>query len=229
MIVRDERRYITIAEYCDYIGISKQAVYSKLNKSLKPYVVEIDRKKYIDSVIFTEYHNQEKDPTEEVKDSQGYSMEFNPISQGQSREEVKDSQDNSTPTVKDSQGYSMEFNPISQGQSRKEVKDSQDNSTSTVKDSQGYSMEFLKFLQDQIAEKDKQIALLQKQTEDLQQSNREKDTHILEQANKITILLEQSQELQRNSQYLLATTNKNEQANIEKAEKKGFFKRLFGR
>lgn len=207
MIVRDERRYITIAEYCDYIGISKQAVYSKLNKSLKPYVVEIDRKKYIDSVIFTEYHNQEKDPTEEVKDSQ----------------------DNSTPTVKDSQGYSMEFNPISQGQSREEVKDSQDNSTSTVKDSQGYSMEFLKFLQDQIAEKDKQIALLQKQTEDLQQSNREKDTHILEQANKITILLEQSQELQRNSQYLLATTNKNEQANIEKAEKKGFFKRLFGR
>ena len=207
MIVRDERRYITIAEYCDYVGISKQAVYSKLNKSLKPYVVEIDRKKYIDSVIFTEYHNQEKDPTEEVKDSQ----------------------DNSTPTVKDSQGYSMEFNPISQGQSRKEVKDSQDNSTSTVKDSQGYSMEFLKFLQDQIAEKDKQIALLQKQTEDLQQSNREKDTHILEQANKITILLEQSQELQRNSQYLLATTNKNEQANIEKAEKKGFFKRLFGR
>ena len=207
MIVRDERRYITIAEYCDYVGISKQAVYSKLNKSLKPYVVEIDRKKYIDSVIFTEYHNQEKDPTEEVKDSQ----------------------DNSTPTVKDSQGYSMEFNPISQGQSREEVKDSQDNSTSTVKDSQGYSMELLKFLQDQIAEKDKQIALLQKQTEDLQQSNREKDTHILEQANKITILLEQSQELQRNSQYLLATTNKNEQANIEKAEKKGFFKRLFGR
>ena len=174
MIVRDERRYITIAEYCDYVGISKQAVYSKLNKSLKPYVVEIDRKKYIDSVIFTEYHNQEKDPTEEVKDSQ-------------------------------------------------------DNSTSTVKDSQGYSMELLKFLQDQIAEKDKQIALLQKQTEDLQQSNREKDTHILEQANKITILLEQSQELQRNSQYLLATTNKNEQANIEKAEKKGFFKRLFCR
>ena len=207
MIVRDERRYITIAEYCDYIGISKQAVYSKLNKSLKPYVVEIDRKKYIDSVIFIEYHNQEKDPTEEVKDSQ----------------------DNSTPTVKDSQGYSMEFNPISQGQSREEVKDSQDNSTLTVKDSQGYSMELLKFLQDQIAEKDKQIALLQKQTEDLQQSNREKDTHILEQANKITILLEQSQELQRNSQYLLATTNKNEQANIEKAEKKGFFKRLFGR
>ena len=123
----------------------------------------------------------------------------------------------------------MEFNPISQGQSREEVKDSQDNSTPTVKDSQGYSMELLKFLQDQIAEKDKQIALLQKQAEDLQQSNREKDTHILEQANKITILLEQSQELQRNSQYLLATTNKNEQANSEKAEKKGFFKRLFGR
>ena len=207
MIIREGKRYITIAEYCEYMGISKQAVYSKLNKALKPYVIEIDRKKYIDSLIFTDYHSQEKDPTEEVKDSQG----------------------NSTPPVNDSQGRSRQFNPNSQGYSMEEVKDSQEQSRPKVNDSQGQSSDFLKFLQEQIAEKDKQIALLQKQAEDLAQSNREKDTHILEQANKITMLLEQSQELQRNSQFLLATTNKNEQEKNEIVEKKGIFKRLFGR
>ena len=178
MIVKENKRYITVAEYCEYINKSKQAIYPKLEKSLKPYVIEIDGKKYIDSVVFIKYHHQEADPTEEVKGSQGFS-------------------------------------------------------TPKVNESQGISSEFLKFLQDQITEKDKQIALLQQQNADLQQSNKEKDTHIIEQANKITLLLEQSQELQRNSQILLATANNTEQAEntdtIAEVEKKGFFKRLFGR
>ena len=178
MIIEENKRYLTISEYCERIGRTKQAVYSKLNKALKPYVIEIDGKKYIDSVIFIEYHHHKADPTEKVKDSQ-------------------------------------------------------DNSTPTVNESQGQSSNFLAFLQQQIAEKDKQIALLQQQNADLQQSNKEKDTHIIEQSNKITILLEQSQELQRNSQYLLAQANNNEQENNEdpkvESEKKGFFKRIFGR
>ena len=178
MIVEENKRYLTVAEYCEYIGITKQAVYSKLDKTLKPYVVEIDGKKYIDSVIFIEYHHYEADPTEEVKGSQ-------------------------------------------------------DNSTPTVNESQGQSSQFLAFLQQQIAEKDKQIALLQQQNADLQQSNKEKDTHIIEQSNKITMLLEQSQELQRNSQFLLATASNTEQINgvepIVEEEKKGFFKRIFSR
>ena len=211
MIIEENKRYLTISEYCERIGRTKQAVYSKLDKALKPYVIEIDGKKYIDSVIFIEYHHHKADPTEEVKDSQ----------------------DNSTPTVNESQDNSRQFNPNSQGFSTQEVKDSQDNSTPTVNESQGQSSNFLAFLQQQIAEKDKQIALLQQQNADLQQSNKEKDTHIIEQSNKITMLLEQSQELQRNSQYLLAQANNSEQENNEdpkvESEKKGFFKRLFGR
>ena len=211
MIVEENKRYLTVAEYCEYIGITKQAVYSKLDKTLKPYVVEIDGKKYIDSVIFIEYHHYEADPTEEVKGSQ----------------------DNSTPTVNESQDNSKQFNPNSQGFSTQEVKDSQGFSTPTVNESQGQSSNFLAFLQQQIAEKDKQIALLQQQNADLQQSNKEKDTHIIEQSNKITMLLEQSQELQRNSQFLLATASNSEQVNnaenVAEVEKKGFFKRLFGR
>ncbi len=211
MIVEENKRYLTVAEYCEYIGITKQAVYSKLEKTLKPYVIEIDGKKYIDTVIFIEYHHYEADPTEKVKDSQ----------------------DNSTPIVNESQDNSKQFNLNSQGFSTQEVKGSQDNSTPTVNESQGQSSSFLAFLQQQIAEKDKQIALLQQQNADLQQSNKEKDTHIIEQSNKITMLLEQSQELQRNSQFLLATASNTEQINgvepIVKEEKKGFFKRLFSR
>jgi hypothetical protein len=211
MIVEENKRYLTVAEYCEYIGITKQAVYSKLDKTLKPYVIEIDGKKYIDSVIFIEYHHYEADPTEKVKSSQ----------------------DNSTPTVNESQDNSKQFNPNSQGFSTQEVKSSQDNSTPTVNESQGQSSSFLAFLQQQIAEKDKQIALLQQQNADLQQSNKEKDTHIIEQSNKITMLLEQSQELQRNSQFLLATASNTEQINgvepIVEEEKKGFFKRIFSR
>ena len=211
MIVKENKRYITVAEYCEYINKSKQAIYPKLEKSLKPYVIEIDGKKYIDSVVFIKYHHQEADPTEEVKGSQGFS----------------------TPKVNENQGISRDLNPNSQGQSSREVNENQGFSTPKVNESQGISSEFLKFLQDQITEKDKQIALLQQQNADLQQSNKEKDTHIIEQANKITLLLEQSQELQRNSQILLATANNTEQAEntdtIAEVEKKGFFKRLFGR
>ena len=210
MIFKENKRYLTVAEYCDHIGITKQAVYSKLDKALKQYVIEIDGKKYIDSVIFIEYHH-EADPTEEVKDSQV----------------------NSTQKVNESQDNSSNIDLNSQGQSSQEVNGGQGFSTPKVNESQGQSSDFFIFLQQQIAEKDKQIALLQQQNADLQQSNKEKDTHIIEQSNKITMLLEQSQELQRNSQFLLATASKSDQENsVEpkaESEKKGFFKRLFSR
>ncbi|MBQ3158687.1 MAG: hypothetical protein IJB98_03235 [Clostridia bacterium] len=209
MVVEENKRYITIAEYCEYMEVSKQAVYQKLNKALKQYVVEIDGQKHIDSVIFTEYHHKDKDPTEEVKDIQ----------------------DNSSQEVNESQGASMGFNSHSQDNSSQEVNGIQDNSSPTVNESQGASSDFFKFLQRQLEEKDKQIALLQQQNAELQQSNKEKDSHIIEQSAKITMLLEHSQELQRNSQYLLAQANNNEQGNntepVEETKKKGLFSRLF--
>lgn len=43
-----EREYISIAEFAEQAGVSKQAVYQRLNKSLKAYVKVIDGKKSID-------------------------------------------------------------------------------------------------------------------------------------------------------------------------------------
>ena len=55
----------------------------------------------------------------------------------------------------------------------------------------------------QRAEKDKQIARLQEEAQELRKSNAEKDVFIQQQAGKLVLLLEQSQELQRNNQFLL--------------------------
>lgn len=61
----------------------------------------------------------------------------------------------------------------------------------------------LEALQQQLAEKDKQIARLQEEAQDLRKSNAEKDVFIQEQAGKMMLLLEQAQELNRNNQILL--------------------------
>ncbi|MBQ7908458.1 MAG: hypothetical protein IJ311_03060 [Elusimicrobiaceae bacterium] len=61
----------------------------------------------------------------------------------------------------------------------------------------------LEALEKQLAEKDKQIARLQEEALELRKSNAEKDVFIQQQAGKLVLLLEQSQELQRNNQFLL--------------------------
>lgn len=61
----------------------------------------------------------------------------------------------------------------------------------------------LEALEKQLAEKDKQIARLQEEAQELRKSNAEKDVFIQQQAGKLVLLLEQSQELQRNNQFLL--------------------------
>lgn len=43
-----DKEYISIAEFAEQAGVSKQAVYQRLNKSLKAYVKVIDGKKSID-------------------------------------------------------------------------------------------------------------------------------------------------------------------------------------
>lgn len=63
-------------------------------------------------------------------------------------------------------------------------------------------------LQREIEEKNDIIKFLQKQIEGLQQDIRDKDEHIRQQADSLTRLLEQSQELQRNNQLLLGMAQK---------------------
>lgn len=43
-----DKEYISIAEFAEQAGVSKQAVYQRLNKSLKAYVKVVDGKKSID-------------------------------------------------------------------------------------------------------------------------------------------------------------------------------------
>lgn len=61
----------------------------------------------------------------------------------------------------------------------------------------------LEALERQLAEKDKQIERLQEQAAELRQEAQEKDKFIREQSSRLSLLLEQSQELQRNNQILL--------------------------
>lgn len=101
----------------------------------------------------------------------------------------------------------------------------------------------LEALQNQLSEKDKQIERLQNEAVELRQAAAEKDKFIQEQSNRLSLLLEQSQELQRNNQILLGAAhdikarNRENQENQDtappnapedKKEKKSFFKWLFG-
>lgn len=43
-----DKEYISIAEFAERAGVSKQAVYQRLNKSLKAYVKDVDGRKSID-------------------------------------------------------------------------------------------------------------------------------------------------------------------------------------
>ena len=61
-------------------------------------------------------------------------------------------------------------------------------------------------LREQLKEKDKQIERLQEETAELRRAGADKDKFIQEQATRLSVLLEQSQELQRNNQILLGYT-----------------------
>lgn len=54
--------YMSVAEFADRVGCSKQAVYQQLNKKLKPYVKVIDGKKTINSKALREVYGKEIQP-----------------------------------------------------------------------------------------------------------------------------------------------------------------------
>lgn len=54
--------YMSVAEFADRAGCSKQAVYQQLNKKLKPYVKVIDGKKTINSKALWEVYGKEIQP-----------------------------------------------------------------------------------------------------------------------------------------------------------------------
>jgi DNA-binding protein Fis len=68
--------FITVSEFAAARGITKQAVYKQLNKSLKEFLKEVDGKKYIDIAALTEW---EKERLTTVK--QPFKQPFNNESQ----------------------------------------------------------------------------------------------------------------------------------------------------
>ena len=64
-------------------------------------------------------------------------------------------------------------------------------------------LEALEALERQLVEKDRQISRLQEEAAEMRQAAAAKDKFIQEQASRLAVLLEQSQELQRNNQILL--------------------------
>lgn len=52
--MESKHEYISVKEYAKRVGLTRQAVYQKLDKSLKNFVKVIDGKKMIDTAIFEE-------------------------------------------------------------------------------------------------------------------------------------------------------------------------------
>lgn len=123
---------LSVSEFAETTGTSKQAVYQKMKTSLKEFVIEENGMKYID---------------EKALDLPSFKGVVQPCS-----------------TL--NKGVETE-------------------------------------LKRELSEKTDLIKFLQSQIEELQKANREKDEHIREQSKKLAVLLEQSQELQRNNQLLL--------------------------
>lgn len=79
----------------------------------------------------------------------------------------------------------------------------------------------LEALERQLAEKDKQIARLQEEAAELRQEAQEKDKFIREQSSRLSLLLEQSQELQRNNQVLIGLAQGGKKATPEAQDAPG--------
>lgn len=54
----ENQHLLTISQYAEIVGTSKQAVYKRLNNSLKKFLIVVDGKKYIDRAVLTEEQKQ---------------------------------------------------------------------------------------------------------------------------------------------------------------------------
>lgn len=66
-----EKEYISVSQYAEAKGISKQAVYKQLNNKLKPFLKVVDGKKCLDISVLTEVEqpkvNQVEQPFNQVE------------------------------------------------------------------------------------------------------------------------------------------------------------------
>lgn len=84
----NERKYISVSEYAELKGITKQAVYKQLNNQLKPFLIVVEKKKYI---LLEALSEVEKERLNEVKQpiEQPFNNFFQPFLEKQIEEKDK--------------------------------------------------------------------------------------------------------------------------------------------
>ena len=88
----EDKQLLSVSEFAEVVGTSKQAVYKRLNNSLKPFVVVVEGKKYIDRAVLTEEQKQKVEQpfnpkVEQVE--QPFNPNFQPILEKQIEEKDK--------------------------------------------------------------------------------------------------------------------------------------------
>ena len=66
----NNNEYLSVSQYAELKGISKQAVYKQLNNKLKPFLIVVDGKKYIDRAVLTEDDNPQLNNRQPIVEQQ---------------------------------------------------------------------------------------------------------------------------------------------------------------
>lgn len=67
--MNDKKEYISITELAEFVGVSKQSIYQRLNTSLKPYLKVIKGIKYIEKSAINDVYGKEflQDVEQDIK------------------------------------------------------------------------------------------------------------------------------------------------------------------
>ena len=177
---------LTVKGYAELKQTTVQAVYKKINKgNLKTVKEKINGKETLFILLEDEAPIDELNPSSTP--NQPKEVELNP---------------NLNPTI----------NPSSTPNQPKEVEKveskAEELNPNSTPNAEGTEQNLIAFLQEQLREKDKQIARLQEQTELQAQENKKKDEVIQEQLAKMNELLRNAQSLQAQSNVLLLEQSK---------------------
>ena len=85
----EKKQLLSVSEYAEIKGISKQAVYKQLNNKLKNFVVEVENQKYIDWAVLSEEENTQNLPkfnNQKLKVEQQFNNQIQPLLEQQIKE-----------------------------------------------------------------------------------------------------------------------------------------------
>lgn len=85
-----EKELLTIKEFAELAGVSKQAIYSQLDKRLKPFLVQVDNKKMLKSQALEQFYSINLQSTFNQPSSQVESSESVPSADERSNEKDKE-------------------------------------------------------------------------------------------------------------------------------------------